>query len=159
MTDGALGGNSFYSIAYDINDSGQVVGESIGQYGYEPFIWDSQSGMVGLGSLNESHGSARGMNNLGQVVGESSGSPFIWDSVNSMVDLNSLVDSGSFRLSVAYDINDKGQIVGLGHGPDGGEAFLLTPVTVVPEPISSILFITGGGLLAGRRYFRKKLFT
>ncbi|MCK5427765.1 MAG: hypothetical protein KAJ34_08725, partial [Thermodesulfovibrionia bacterium] len=33
---------------------------------------------------------------------------------------------------------------------------LLVPDTVVPEPVSSVLFVTGAGLLAGRRYLRKR---
>lgn len=33
---------------------------------------------------------------------------------------------------------------------------LLVPDTVVPEPTSYLLFIAGAGVIAGRRYFRKK---
>jgi probable HAF family extracellular repeat protein len=62
------------------------------------------------------------------------------------------------NFSEALAINDLGQIVGEAKTSTGEKhAVLWNPVSVVPEPVSSTLFLIGGGLLAGRRYLRKKL--
>ena len=66
-------------------------------------------------------GYARGINNRGEVVGVVADGPFIWDSVAGMRNLNDLLDSSGdgWVLTHAYDINDRGQIVGFGSNPDG----------------------------------------
>jgi len=131
---GTLGGNS--STAYDINDSGQVVGESnktIYGSNSRAFLWNSTSGMQDLGTLGGLSSVAYGINNSGQVVGSSETAisnseqvvgefrAFLWDSTTGMQDLGTL---GGFESS-AYDINDSGQVVGTAGTIDGDtHAFL-----------------------------------
>ncbi len=113
---GTLGGN--YSYAYDISDSGQVVGNSINRFGYShAFITGPNGvGMTDLGTLlGGSFSYASGINNSGQVVGSSDNSyspnhAFITGPNGvGMIDLGSLGGSGS----AALGINESGQVVGL----------------------------------------------
>jgi probable HAF family extracellular repeat protein len=121
MTDdlATLGGNS--SSAYDINDSGQVVGKSNKTiYGDDhAFLWNSTSGIQDLGTLGGSSSVAYGINNSGQVVGTSETAisseqvvgefrAFVWNSTDGMQDLGTLSGFGS----VARDINNSEQVVG-----------------------------------------------
>lgn len=124
---GTLPGRSA-SAANDINDSGQVVGDSQ----YRPFIWTSDDGMQDLGTLGGSVGHAWAINDDGQIVG-SSGNPqnfkraTLWEG-DQVVDLNDRINpnAGWTELYEALDISDSGRIVGNGTGDNSG-GFLLTP--------------------------------
>lgn len=137
------------SLAYGINDLGEVVGYSTSPLSStEAFIWSSALGMRPLGDLpgNNYYSIAYGINNNGQVVGTSISSisgnydAFLWDATHGMVSLNTLVDGASgWYLREARAINNNGQIVGYGQNPAGArEAFLLTPI--VPAPAPAIAF-------------------
>ena len=67
---GTLGGGS--SIAYAVNDLGQVVGTSFDAGVSHAFSWTSADGMIALGTLGGSSSYAQALNDRGQVVGFSS---------------------------------------------------------------------------------------
>ena len=114
--------NSGQSWAYGINDLGYVVGGAdVSGYTHEnAFIWIDGT-MYNLGRL-PGHQSAFGLciNNNGVVVGDcSSGFPtvdaFMWEQRSGMRKLSDLLAPRSgWRLNVAYEINEVGQITGYG---------------------------------------------
>jgi probable HAF family extracellular repeat protein/T5SS/PEP-CTERM-associated repeat protein len=120
MTDlGALGDGASY--AYAVNDAGQVAGwAKVGTYptiSEHAFLWNGSMQDLGTGSW--AHSSARGINDNGDVVGvlvnatDDDWHAFLSQGGGGIQDLG-----GS--LSIAYDINNDGLIV----GESGGHAVL-----------------------------------
>ncbi len=153
---GTLGGA--VSFAYDVNNSGEVVGRSYIPIppgtitnSFHAFRWKDTNGngqsdageMQDLGTLGGRQSFAYDMNDSGQVVGTSEFQTndialhaFVWSSATgTMQDLNALVPGTGWTFLEARAINDRGQIVGIGTNPDGKErAFLLTPTNAGPSP-------------------------
>lgn len=131
---GTLGGA--YSYAHDINNLGQIVGQSsLNDGAYVATLWQTGAGAranallkatgpsaTALGTLGGSSSSATGINDQGQVVGWSLGSDesslrgFTWHT-GSMSDLN----KGSMRESHADKINNAGMVVGSSRQVDSGD--------------------------------------
>lgn len=116
---GHLGGGS--AIAYDINASGQVVGQSRDAMGQGMgFIWlpapayGNGAGMFELETLGGTSSEALGINASGQVVGrafvtgDTAFHAVIWPPNGPIIDLGTL----GGKNSQAYDINDIGEVVG-----------------------------------------------
>lgn len=156
---GTLGGEGTWINA--INNRGVAVGrsETGGEFRddevYHAFVTDPAGQMTDLGTLGGIFSEAMGLNDQGLVVGEARTRDqfqhaFIYGP-GGMRNLDELVPAdGGWKLWVASDINNAGQIVGWGLPPDGPvRAFLLTPV---PEPSAAgLLGICGLSLLRRRR--------
>jgi probable HAF family extracellular repeat protein len=138
--------------ALGINDAGHVVGAwTRGQPQVDPngfqtngtaYRWEARTGVLDLGILpNYDESFATVINRAGHILGGCTTNyfvanppvtapndhPFIWiDGV--MSDLNTLIPANSgWELQVADDMNDRGQIVGLGTYRGTVSAFVLTP--------------------------------
>ena len=151
MTDlGSLGDDS---VAYDINDRGQVVGFSsltATDWDYHAFLY-SDGVMTDLGTFGGIYSHALGINNGGQVVGFASTADereraFVY-SAGTMTDLNTVLDdSGTgWTIEKAWGINDKGQIVADARNALGESRVVrLDPITEPPSPVSVTVDIKPG---------------
>jgi probable HAF family extracellular repeat protein len=115
---GAIAGNH----ACALNNHGQVVGHSElpNNATFHGFLWTKKTGMRDLHTLpRDSMSLALGINDGGEVVGASldanfSPRAFVWKN-GVMTDLNSISPTNSgLYLLLAFSINSRGEIVGVG---------------------------------------------
>jgi probable HAF family extracellular repeat protein len=128
---GALAGDSS-SVAWAINENGDVVGWSMGPNGTRAFVFTNTGGMAALPGLpNRPRTVARDINDAGLVVGSANaggtdlGHAVLW-SGGSVLDLGTL---GTGYYSEAWGVNSFGQVVGwsytdFGSGLTGVHGFL-----------------------------------
>lgn len=128
-----------YSQAYDINDHGLITG--MAQYDYslywEPTVWKNHKAIRLLPTTSLYAGYAIAVNEKDQVIGyyddlmTGAWCAFLWED-NQIVYLNDYLGGTDWEWIYPEDINDKGQIVGLGYKTEEGfRAFLMTPA--IPE--------------------------
>lgn len=125
-----------------INNLGQVAGFYLAGSQYHGFLWDGTS-QIDLGTL-WGRSDAYGLNDRGQVVGRTGDygnfHAVLWEN-GAMLDLNNLIDPASgWVLNYANDINNNGDITGMGTFNGESRAFLLT---AVPLPSAVLLFVPG----------------
>jgi probable HAF family extracellular repeat protein len=129
---GQAGGN----IALDINNQGQVVGNSDlpGDTTFHAFLWTKRTGMRDLGTLSGDVASLSiSINDAGSVIGASLDAnfnprAFLWEK-GVMTDLNTLIAGDSpLYLLTGCSINSRGEITGLGLTSAGEiHTYLATP--------------------------------
>ncbi|WP_299440025.1 DUF3466 family protein [uncultured Rhodospira sp.] len=122
---------SNWSLAYAINDNGQVVGRA------------------GLYVRREDGGGTN------EKIGA-----FLWDETTGMRYIDDMIDpSLGIFIGTAIDINNNGAILGWGWGEGAGSGYFLLrpndPLSTVPLPAAVWFMLTGLGGLFGARWLKK----
>jgi len=130
-----IGGS--WSEADDINDSGTVVGCAYTADGDQhAFVYDGTSTQDLTPSA--SNAQALAINSYGNVVGNTDGVAFVAIR-GDLTDLNTQIDpSSGWVLTQAHDINDSGQIVGVGTHSGATRVFRLTPTKPIALALPTI---------------------
>jgi uncharacterized membrane protein len=137
---GTLGGKG--GIAQEVNDAGQITGTAglPGDMIFHGFLWQNGVKSDLRPVASDPCSQTYGMNSSGQVVGWSgyfcpAGNfgnirAVLWEKSGSVIDLNARLSANphALYLFAATNINDRGEVVGVGILPNGDtHAFLLIP--------------------------------
>lgn len=137
------------SDAYAINDRGQVLGADGRGY----LVRSADGGTTYLGFANATQLNARGWA-VGSAMVDGALHTHVWRDGQNL-DLNRLLagrDAARWTLATAADINDRGQVIGIGWLDGVRTSFIATPV---PEPQTWALLL-GGTAFIGAAVRRRR---
>lgn len=137
------------SQAFAVNDNGQLTGALHNSDGSdEAFVWNGAGNLNRIGSLGGDLSIGYGISADGQVVGASRTAQGRINAFRYQSSLQNLHTFGDALQSEAYDINLRGDVVGVLHdGTGGAKGFLNT--SALPETDSRAYRISNTGTILG----------
>ncbi|MFO0915797.1 MAG: PEP-CTERM sorting domain-containing protein [Pirellulales bacterium] len=148
------------SYAQNLNDTGLIVGAADRGSGLTRAVyWDTNDVIHDIGTLGGNSGWAYAVNDDNVIVGFSNNGSgnrgFVFMPGGTITDLNTLLASSAsgWVITRAYDLNNRGLIVGEGTFNGVTQAVVLTPV---PEP-ATLPLLAAAGVVALRGIRRSRL--